>query len=198
MDKNNNIDKWIKFLDPENLKGNLMFSSLYIAAFESFKDYIVDEVKFFFHNGFKDGHDIFDPKYDSHVKSKDKSIAKASLLWFVEMEAINENDILLFDDLRQYRNKLSHELMTLLFEGLPEELPTKLSHLLQLRIKIEKWWLLNIEIPTNPDFDSMNEINEDSIMTPTQMLNKLIFDMLSGDEKKANYYKDMFIQKFHK
>jgi hypothetical protein len=87
-------------------------------------------------------------------------------------------------------------LMTLLFEGLPEELPTKLSHLLELRIKIEKWWILNIDIPTNPDFDTMNEINEDSIMTPTQMLNKLIFDMLSGDEKKANYYKDIFMQNF--
>ena len=48
----NNINKWLKFLDPENLKGNLMFSSLYIASFEAFKDYVVDEVKFFFNTGF--------------------------------------------------------------------------------------------------------------------------------------------------
>jgi len=193
-----NIDKWIKFLDPENLKGNLMFSSLYIATFESFKDYVIDEVKFFFHNGFKDGQDIFDPKYETHVKSKDKNITKASLFWFLEMDAIAENDIDLYDDLRQYRNKLSHELMNLLFEGLPEELPLKFSQLLQLRIKIEKWWMLNIEIPTNPDFDNMDEINEDSIMTSTQMLSHLIFDMLSGDEKKANYYREVFIKKFNK
>lgn len=198
MQNAENIDKWIKFLDPENLKGNLMFSSLYIAAFESFKDYIIDEVKFFFHNGFKDGQDIFDPKYETHVKSKDKSIIKASLIWLLEMEAIDKTDIVLFDDLRQYRNKLSHELMNLLFEGLPEELPVKFSQLLQLRIKIEKWWMLNIEIPTNPDFDNMDEINEDTIMTTTQMLNQLIFDMLSGDEKRANYYRDVFVKKFNK
>lgn len=102
MQKEENIEKWIKFLDPENLKGNLMFTSLYIAAFESFKDYVVDEVKFFFHNGFKDGQDIFDPKYETHVKAKDKSVVKASLLWLLEMEAIDENDIVLFDDLGQY------------------------------------------------------------------------------------------------
>ena len=198
MQKEDSIDKWIKFLDPENLKGNLMFSSLYIATFESFKDYIVHEVKFFFHRGFKNGQDIFHPKYDTHVKSKDKSVVKASLFWLLELEAVDDNDIKLFDDLRQYRNKLSHELMNLLFEGLPEELPLKLSQLLQLRIKIEKWWILNIEIPINPDFDSFEEINEDAIIAPTQMLNKLIFDMLWGDEKTASFYRDEFLKRYKK
>ena len=198
MQKEDNIDKWIKFLDPENLKGNLMFSSLYIAAFESFKEYIVDEVKSFFHNGFKNGQDIFDPRYDTHVKSKDKSILRASLLWLLEIEAIDENDILLIDDLRQYRNKLSHELMTLLFEGLPEELPVKFAQLIEVRIKIEKWWILNIEIPTNPDFHSGEKINADSIITPTEMLNKLIFDMLLGNEKTASFYRDEFLKRYKK
>jgi hypothetical protein len=198
MDKNDNIDNWINFLNPENLKGNLMLSSLYIATFESFKDYIVDEVKFFFHNGLKDGIDIFDPKYETHVKAKDKSVVKASLLWLMEMEAIDENDILKVDDLRQYRNKLSHELMTLLFEGLPEELPEKFAQLIQLRVKVEKWWILNIEIPTNPDFDSDIEINEDNVMTSSQMFNRLFMDMLSGDEKTASFYKNEFKKKFNR
>ena len=196
MPNDSNIEKWIKFLEPENLKGNLMFASLYIAAFESFKDYVIEEVKFFFHNGFKDGQDIFDPKYETHVKSKDKSVVKASLLWLLEMEAIDESDILLFDDLRQYRNKLSHELMTLLFDGLPEELPAKFAQLIQGRIKIEKWWIINIEIPTNPDFDQMGEINEDAIIAPSQMINKLICDMLSGDEKTATLYRDEFLKQY--
>lgn len=195
MEKDENILKWLRFLDPENLKGNLMFASLYIAAYESFKDYIIDEVKSFYLKGFKDGHDLIDPKYDTHVKAKDKSVVKASLLWLLEREAIDANDILLFDDLRQYRNKLSHELMTLLFEGLPEELPAKFVQLLQVRIKIEKWWILNVEIPTNPEFESVDEINEDAIIAPSQMINKLIFDMLSGDEKTANYYRAEFLNR---
>ena len=198
MSKPDNIDKWIRFLDPENLKGNLMFSSLYIASFEALKDYVVDEVKSFFCNGFMDGKDIIDPKYNTDVKSKDKSVVKASLLWFREMEAIDDNDLSLFDELRQYRNKLSHELITLLFEGLPDELPVKFTQLIELRVKIEKWWILNIEIPTNPDFDSEQEILEDGIITSSQIFNQLILDMLSGDEKKASYYKNEFLKTFNR
>ncbi|MHA1168956.1 MAG: hypothetical protein ACTSRU_14095 [Candidatus Hodarchaeales archaeon] len=198
MKENDNIDKWLKFLDPENFKGNLMISSLYIASFESLKDYILHEVKFFFNNGFSGDEYIFDPKYDTHVLSKDKSPVKASLLWLKEIGAIGDKDIEEYDELRQYRNKLSHELMDLLFEGLPEDLPRELVRLIELRIRIEKWWILNIEIPTNPDFDFEGEISEDAIMTSSQMFFRLFMDMLSGDEKQASYYKNQFKEYFHR
>jgi hypothetical protein len=191
-----NINKWLKFLNPENLKGNLMFSSLYIASFEAFKDYVVDEVKFFFNTGFSEGEFTFSEEYITKVKALDKSILKATLLWLKDLEAIDEKDIEVFDELRQYRNKLSHELMTLLFEGLPQELPEKFAQLIALRVKIEKWWIMNIEIPTNPDFDESPEVKEEDIMTSSQIFNQLIFDMLSGDEKKASYYQNEFKKKF--
>lgn len=198
MKKNDNIDKWLKFLDPENFKENLMISSLFIASFESFKDYVIHEVKFFFNSGFSDGEYIFDPKYNTHVLSKDKSPIKASLLWLEESGAISLNDISEYEELRQYRNQLSHELMDLLYEGLPEELPSKLVKLIELRIKIEKWWVLNVEIPTNPDFEFEGEITEEDIMTSSQMFFRLIMDMLSGDEKQASYYKNQFKEYFNR
>lgn len=198
--KNNqeNIDKWLKFLDPENLKGNLMFSSLFIASFEAFKDYVVEEVKFFFNSGFSDGEFTFSEDYNTKVKALDKSLLKATLLWLKDLDAIDDNDIQTYNELRQYRNKLSHELMTLLFEGLPKELPEKFAQLITLRVKIEKWWIMNIEIPTNPDFDATTEVKEEDIMTSSQMFNQLIFDMLSGDEKRASYYQNKFKQRFEK
>ena len=88
--------------------------------------------------------------------------------------------------------------MTLLFEGLPEELPEKFAQLIQLRVKVEKWWILNIEMPTNPDFDSDKKINEDDIVTSSQMFNKLFMDMLSGEEETASYYKNEFKKKFNR
>lgn len=193
-----NIDKWLKFLDPENLKGNLMFSSLYIASFEAFKDYVVDEVKFFFTDGFENGEFTFSKKYNTKVKTLDKSLLKASLLWLKDLEAIDKKDIDTYDELRRYRNKLSHELLTLLFEGLPQELPEKFAQLIALRVKIEKWWFLNIEIPTNPDFELNTEVKEEGIVTFSQIFNQLIFDMLSGDEKRASYYQNEFKKKFNK
>ncbi len=197
-EKQINIEKWLKFLDPENLKGNLMFSSLFIASFESFKDYVVDEVKFFFNDGYRDGQFTFSEEYNTKVKSLDKSLLKASLLWLKDLEAIDEKDIETYNDLRQYRNKLSHELMSLLFEGLPQELPEKFTQLISLRVKIEKWWVLNIEVPTNPDFDSTTIIKDEDVITSSQIFNQLIFDMLSGDEKRASYYQNEFKKKFNK
>lgn len=198
MKEKDEIGKWLKFLDPESLKENLMFSSLYIALFESFKDYAVDAVKFFFNTGFSDDEYTFSEEYDNNVKTLDKSPLKATLLWLKDLEAIDEKDIDIYDELRQYRNKLSHELINLLFEGLPKELPHKYAQLIALRIRIEKWWIINIDIPTNPDYDSSPEIEEEDITTGSQIFNQLIFDMLSGDEKRASFYQNEFKKRFEK
>ena len=77
------LDKRIEFLHPENLKGDLISCALYIATFESFKDYVIEEIKFFFYSRFNETGD-------------------------------------------------------------------HLSSLMALRIKIEKWWTLNMEIPPVP------------------------------------------------
>ncbi|WP_439474807.1 hypothetical protein [Algoriphagus formosus] len=189
-------DKWLKFLDPENLKDNLIFSSLFIASFEAFKDHIVEEVKSFFSTGFNEDGLIISENYSKSVGNLAKSKVKASLLWLKESGAIESQDLDIFNDLLLYRNKLAHELMDLLFEGLPQELPEKFTQLIKLKIKIEKWWIVNFEIPTNPDFDYKPEIKEEDIITPTQIFNQLIFDMLSGDEKRASYYKNEFKKVF--
>ncbi|MGB4654195.1 MAG: hypothetical protein ACOXZ9_07785 [Bacteroidales bacterium] len=183
-----NTDKWLNFLDPDNMKDKLIFSSLYIATFESFKDYVVDEVKFLFNTGFSDGEYTFSGRYKTEVLSKDKSIINATLLYLKDLGTIDENDVEIFNELRKYRNKLSHELMDLLFEGLPEELPEKFIQLIKLRVKIEKWWILNVEVPTGFDLYSNNNISEKDIYTSSQMFNQIILNMLSGDEKKANFY----------
>lgn len=86
--------------------------------------------------------------------------------------------------------------MTLLFEGLPEELPLMFSKLIQIRVKIEKWWVLNIDIATNSDFDNSSDIKESDIVTGSEMTNQIIFDMLSGDDKKATFYRDEFMKKY--
>lgn len=186
--EDDNKEKWLRFLEPDNLKDNLIFSSLYIASFESFKDYVVEEVRFFFNTGFSGDNFTFSEKYNSEVLSRDKNVLNATLYWLKDLGAIEDNDIKVYNELRRYRNKLSHELMDLLFEGLPKELPEKFIQIITLRVKIEKWWILNIEIPTNPDFGVSMDMPEKEIITSSQMFNQIILDMLSGDEKKANFY----------
>ncbi len=187
-----NFDKWIEFLKPDNLKGNLISCALYIALYESFKTNVIEKVKFFYNTGFNGNEFIFSPSYTTEVLSKDKNILRATLLWLKEREAVDETDLLEFKKIKEYRNKLAHEMMTLLFEG-TESLPDRFSQLITIQIKIEKWWLLNIEIPTNHDFDG-KEINEADVITSSQITTKLMLDILTGDEKTANYYYNEFIK----
>lgn len=190
----NNFDKWIAFLYPEKLKDNLIFCFLFIAVYESFKDYVVEEVKFFFHMGADQTGDIFSSRYKTSVLDKDKNTLNATLLWLLELGAIGESDIERFQEIRKHRNRLTHEMMECLLEGMPKELPECLADLFTLRIKIEKWWVLNIEIPTNPDYDSSSDIREEDIMTSSQIIYRIIMDMLSGDNQAAAFYRDEFIK----
>lgn len=187
-------DKWIAFLDPKNLKGNLISCALLIAMYESSKENTISQVKSLFHIGFKDGVDLYSENY-KEVLAKDKSPFKATLLWLKEHEAISEEDISSMDSIRKYRNQLAHEMMNLLFEGLDSDYLSHFELLLSIRIKIERWWILNIEIPTNPDYDG-KEITEDDITTSTQITYRLILDMLSDDEKTANYYREHLLNHF--
>jgi len=186
--------KWIDFLDPNKLKENLISISFFVASYESFKDYITEKVKFFFCSGFDEDGYIFSKNYEIEVLNKDKNKLNASLLWLKEIGAINKSDYEKFHEVRKYRNKITHEMMNVLFEGLNENFSDYLSKLLDLRIKIEKWWILNIEIPTNPDFDATNKISEDDIVTSSQILNQIMLDIISGDEKTANFYKEEFLK----
>jgi len=181
-------------LDPENLKGHLISSALYIAVYESFTDYVIEEVKFFFNTGFNENGYTFSDNYEKSVLSKDKKIINASLFWLKEISAINNSDIEKFNELRIFRNKLTHELMDLLFNGLPPDFPQKFADLIDLRIRIEKWWTINVEIPTNPNLEKSEDIEEKDIITSSEMIYRLITDILSNDEKTSNFYKNEFLK----
>jgi hypothetical protein len=42
------------------------------------------------------------------------------------------------------------------FEGLPADFEECSSDMVALLRKIEVWWIPNVEIPTNPDFEEKN------------------------------------------
>jgi hypothetical protein len=63
---------------------------------------VIEEIKFFFNTGFSGDEFTFSDGYKAKVLSKDKSQIKASQMFLVEMEAIEQDDIVLYDKLRQY------------------------------------------------------------------------------------------------
>jgi hypothetical protein len=188
MEDKNITEEWLNFLNPDSLKENLIFSSLYIATYESFKDYIIETVKSFFQNGFKNDLDIISDDYNIKVLGKHKKIITANLLFLKDLGALNDDDLKLFDELTNYRNELAHRLMNLIFKGVQNDLPVKFKSLIDLKIKIEKWWILNIEIPISEQFKSDDIIKEDDIISSSQLFFQIILDMLSEDKEKSFQY----------
>ena len=182
--------KILDLLNPEIFKSNLILSSLYIAYFENTTDYIIDQPRSFFWNGFNsEKGDLISPDYKTMVLDLDKKPINASLKWFHNNGAIDEIDIQRFEDLRRYRNKLSHELTKILLdEGLDPYIYTEnLAKLFTLRIKLEKWWFFWFEIEFI-EVENLEQFKESDVITGGQIIYQLFTDLLSDDKDTANYY----------
>lgn len=183
-------EKLLYLLNPEVFKSNLLLGSLFIAYFENTTDYIIDQPRTLFCNGFDpEKGDLISDDYKSKVLNLDKKPINASLKWFQSNGCIDEADIIIFEDLRRYRNKLSHEMTKILLEeGLDSTTYTEnLAKLFTLRIKLEKWWFFWFEIEFT-DVENPEQLKESDVTTGGQIIYQLFTDLLSDDKDKANYY----------
>jgi len=189
---NDNIrDSWERFLKPENLKSNMIVLSLFVTSYEILKDSITERIRSFFTDGFDEKGRIIDNKYYTEVMSLNKSPLYSSLEWLKGMEAIDENDIKQFKIIKDCRNKLVHEIVDYITKESSVNPVPLFSKMINLLDKIEKWWILNVEIDLNPDLYG-KEINEKGIVPGPIIMLRVLADIALGDEKESNRYYDNF------
>ena len=140
--KNDILDDWERFLTPSILRSNMLIASVYIVAFEALKSSIINRICDFYWAGWEEGEDIIDPTYESEVLSVNRSPVFASFQWLKDRNVIGDADIAFFKKAKETRNQLAHEISKLLTEGLPPELPERLSGIITLLDKIERWWIV--------------------------------------------------------
>jgi len=185
---------WGRFLNPDALRTNLIVASLYITAFEMLKESILERPREFFSVDYdKDGL-IVGEKYNEKVLSLSKSPLYASLFWLKDINAIDDNDIEIFDKIRTCRNDITHEIVNYISKGAETDPLPLFNSSIDLLYKIEKWWILNIEIAINPDFNG-KEINEDDIVPGKIMILRLLLDIALGSEEESIFYYNEFIKK---
>ncbi|MEM2111966.1 MAG: hypothetical protein QXX08_08855 [Candidatus Bathyarchaeia archaeon] len=149
------------FLNPDAIKSNLILSSLYLAAYELMKDAIIDNIRNFFSFEYRDGKAIPDKQYKDEVTRVHNDILYASCLWLQRNGVITENEVEEIQNIRKHRNQIAHELPKLLFDA---DLNFNVGYFLRIRElleKIELWWVKNVEVPVNPDFDGIEGYEED-------------------------------------
>ncbi len=186
--------KWERFLNPMVLRENLIVASIYIAAYEVLKNSIIGRIRDFYTTGFDQAGMLVDPKYEKDVLARNRSPVYASLLWLRESGGIEDADIANFDQIRQCRNEIVHEITSLLWQGLKADWATRFTDMVNLLSKIERWWIVNVEIPINSDFGG-EEIDEDAIIPGPIMGLRLLIDIALGAEEESRRYFDEFIRR---
>lgn len=185
---NTHEDSWARFLDPEVVRNELFTALLFITTFEIFKDSAVDRLRGFYSIGFDHSGPNVEPDYQDQVLRRNKSPLYASLDWLKEHGAIVQTDLDLFEDLKRIRNKLAHELFAVVTGQIDSEHATRLDDLLALLRKVEVWWVVNLEIPTNPDYDGQ-EVDEASIVPGSILGLQMLVQVASGDTTLLEHYK---------
>jgi len=183
---------WENFLNPEVLRPQLTIASIYITAYLILKESIVERIRDFFCNGFNEEGYIIDPEYNDEVLNLNKSPVYASLEWLRKMDAIDKDDIEIFTKIKDCRNVLAHNLLKLITSGgFPQDIEHNFTNMLSLLRKIEIWWIVNVEIPTNPDLEG-EDIDESGIMTGHLMTLRLLCEIALGSEEESRFYYEQF------
>ncbi len=181
------MEDWEKLLDPKVLRGSLITSSLYIAAYEVCVESIIDKLRgYYFDYWDKDGPHPSDD-YKRKVLSLNKSPLQATLLWFKHRGAIDDEDVEAFSKARQLRNQVAHDLPKFLSSPAHKISQEAFDGLLSVTHKIGVWWVVNVEIATDPDYDGA-EIDESGIRIGTILMIQMMMDIAYGNEPEEGYF----------
>lgn len=178
--KDHAMRSWEKLANPQVLQHNLIVASLYLVAFELLQTSIVDRPGAFFASEVKltdSGRIKGKPtaRYTANVLSLDpKHPFNASCLWLVSMGAISEDERLQIEAIRRHRNEVAHELPIFVVEADRVIDLGRLEQIRALLLKIERWWVLEVDVPTNPDFDGQTITAEDISPGPVLFLDFII------------------------
>ncbi len=180
----NSFDSWKKFLTPELLRENLVLTGLFIASYETLKESIIEQPLSFYSLDFDDdGKPVVSEGYEKEVLSLDpkKNHLRASIKWLRKSGVINENDELLIDELREHRNEISHDLPKFLAQAGREVDIAKFGQILGLVTKIDRWWIINVELAIRDDIN-LTEVDVEKITSGRMMLLNLMIGNATGTE----------------
>jgi hypothetical protein len=181
-------DRWERSLDPDVVRPSLFLATMFITTFEILKNSIVDRIRDFYSVGWSESGSTVDPEYQREVASRKKSILYASLEWLIEYEAIDAKDIETFEKLKGIRNQLAHQLFEVVTGQIESEHEAQFSALVELLRKIEVWWVVNVEIPINPDFDGQ-DINEEGIVPGAVLSLQMLIEVASGNTELLEHWR---------
>lgn len=198
----NSLDSIKRICDKESVQVQLSFMALFIGMFEFMKDTLLSRVESFLCSDMTQNEEgewvyIHNDTYKKEIENRlvDGKIVKDRLrntmLWFKDAEAINDDDYNLFRMLRDKRNSYAHEMTKHVWDGLPEDDAKGIIDLLNLYIKLDRWWINEIEIPISGEFEP-GSYDEEGVESVALLTFKMMINTLYGG--KSEEYLEMIQQ----
>lgn len=138
-------------LKPQDLKSRLLATSIILSSYEIIKSMVVPRTKFSFLIGFGYGGDKYSDDYEKDVLTRHKSPLIASAKYLAEhYEAITLDDVDQIIKLRDMRNRIAHDLPTVLVKEEFSELIKFVEKARDLVFKLDNFWIY-IDIGHDPE-----------------------------------------------
>lgn len=186
------VDNWKNILDEDILKININFAAVFVMNYECLKEFVIEQVRSFYSEHFyMDGDSIVCEESDTYkkkVRNLDENLENASLKWFMDAEAITQEDYDIYQNIRKRRNDITHELLKNLNVGFGEEDAQLFADMLRIYNKLDKWWINEIEIPTSAD-DIPEDYDRDGVCGGQALMLSIINEIVFGNERDK--YKEL-------
>lgn len=186
------MDNWKNILDENILKTNINFAAVFVMNYECLKEFVIEQVRDFYSEHFyMDGDRIVCEEsnaYKEKVRALDKNLENASLKWFMDAEAITQEDYDRYQIIRKKRNDITHKLLKNLNEGFGEEDVQLFGDMMRIYNKLDKWWINEIEIPTSAD-DIPEDYDRNGVCGGQALILSIINEIIFGNE--GDKYKEL-------
>lgn len=182
-------EAWTAFLNPEVVRAKLISAGLFLVAHEMLLDSILRHPRFFFSDSFTaaDGF-VPGPEYAEKVLALDprgkNDPLRGSIAWWRAMDAIDEADEISIRLVSDARNCLAHEMTAMVGGSKPPAFAEHFGTLMALVNKIEKWWIINFEVATDPDWDG-EEIDETGVVPGPAWMMDMLAQVALGEGEQA-------------
>ncbi|MBL3566697.1 hypothetical protein JMM59_17015 [Rhodovulum sulfidophilum] len=182
-------DKWANFLNPDVVRTRFIRTGLFLVAHEMLLSAIKDRIHDFYSNswtavgGWKASPDYREKVLSLDPKGKNDPL-RASIVWLLRIQAINKDDENTIREMTEERNRLAHELRNVLGGTLDHDFESLFPKLAALIAKIDRWWVVNVEMATDPEFVG-TELNQDEVTPGSLMLLKVLNKVALGKDEEA-------------
>jgi hypothetical protein len=146
-------DDILRHIAPDMSRQLLTIAGVYLVAYELVKSTVIDQVQGFYTFAWnKTSGPLVDESYREQVAGRSKHELDACLSWLVEQDALSDDEAASVHRLRDERNRIAHEVATLLVEP---TFPLDLQPLIDARVVLKRLAVFfgGIEVDINPDYD---------------------------------------------